>query len=369
MICAKIADIKSSEEKDLKKLNISEKAAKRAVFIMLGVIVLLLAFMIYMMMNRQAAYTAQTYSMGSYVQQTVYGGDSESAASEAASSIALLENHISWRKDDSDVQKINAAAGETPAEVNEDTMNILESALDICKKSGGAFDISIAPLSMLWNFDESPTSPPSDELIQNLIGKIDYGEVEIDKENMTVSIKDKGYAIDLGAVGKGAACELAVKSYEEYKVDYAIVAVGGSVGVYGEKPLGQSFTIGIRDPESDAGSTIATLSVKSGFTSTSGSYEKCFEYEGKNYFHILDPKTGYPAESDLVSVTVLCDSGSMSDALSTACFVLGYENSLSLLESCGAEAVFIDKEHGIRLTDGIKEEFKLTDDSYTIIDG
>ena len=149
------------------------------------------------------------------------------------------------------------------------------------------------------------------------------------KEDGTAALQSHSAALDLGSVGKGAACDAAVAAYKEAGVDRAVVAVGGSVGVWGEKPFGQLWNIAVRDPDSEG--SLGTLSVPSGFLSTSGSYEKQFEEDGVTYHHILDPKTGYPAESGLVGVTIWSDSGVLSDALSTACFVLGMEESLPLL--------------------------------------
>src|SRR5699024_9207852 len=126
-------------------------------------------------------------------------------------------------------------------------------------------------------------------------------------------------------IGKGAACDAAVQMYQESGAEAGIVAVGGSIGLYGEKPDGSLWRLGVRDPNSgdDRAEAMGLLDLASGFVSTSGSYEKTFTENGKTYHHLLDPKTGYPAESGLVSVTVVAKSGALSDALATAVFVLG----------------------------------------------
>ena len=163
-------------------------------------------------------------------------------------------------------------------------------------------------------------------------------------------------------MGKGAACDAALEAYAASGVDRAVVAVGGSVGVYGEKPFSQPWQIAVRDPRGEG--SLGTLSIRSGFVSTSGSYEKQFTENGKTYCHLLDPKTGYPAESGLVSVTVWSKAGALSDALSTACFVLGLEESLPLLDEFEAEAVFITEEHEIYVTQGLQEAFQLKSGDY-----
>ena len=176
--------------------------------------------------------------------------------------------------------------------------------------------------------------------------------------------RDKVTALDLGAVGKGAACDAAVDAYEEAGINRAVVSVGGSVGVYGEKPGGQPWTIALRDPDTEG--SLGTLSLASGFLSTSGSYEKQFTEDGVTYHHLLDPDTGYPAESGLLSVTVWSGRGTLSDALSTACFVLGLEDSLPVLEQFDSEAVFITEDHQIYVTEGLADAFSLTGEGYTL---
>lgn len=313
-----------------------------------------------------------TYSMGSYVQQTVYGNTAKDAAAKAANAIASLEDLISWRKPESDIAKLNEEAGGNWVSVNKEVWDILSTALEVAEKSGGAFDPSIAPLSWLWNFDDSPTQPPEAEQINKFLPYVYYNKLKLSNEDPTgkqegdafALIQSQGYAVDLGAVGKGAACDIAAKVYEELKVDSAIISVGGSVGCIGIKPDKKPWSVAVRDPKGEG--VLGSLQIQGGFLSTSGSYEKYFEYGEKSYHHLLDPNTGYPAQSGLVSVTVVGDSGALSDALSTACFVLGYEKSLPLLQAFGAEALFVEEDSSIRLTPGLKGKFELTAQAYIL---
>lgn len=347
---------------DIKKID--EKRAKRLTFILLAVFLLILIFVVVLRLSTPDRFETTTYSMGTFVQQTVYGKGAEEAASQGAETVAELEDIISWRKVDGEIAQINEAAGETWTTVSDATYEILEKSLEVSRESGGAFDPTIAPLSLLWDFDNAPEAPPSDDLIQKMLPYVDYEKVRLDPEEQSVSFKSAGYALDLGAVGKGAACDAVVAQYEASGVDCGIVAVGGSIGTYGSKPFGGEWNIAIRDPA--GGESVGSISIEKGFVSTSGNYEKYFDYEGKRYHHILDPETGYPAESGLVSVTVVCDSGVVSDALSTACFVLGYEDSLPLLEKFGAEAVFISEDNSVSVTDGLAPQFELTNQNYSL---
>jgi thiamine biosynthesis lipoprotein len=173
------------------------------------------------------------------------------------------------------------------------------------------------------------------------------GTLCIDAENITV---------DLGAVGKGYALDYVKGILDTGNLKGAVVAVGGSVMVYGSKTDGSDFRVGIRNPKGAIDEMTGYLSFPGGSNiciSTSGNYEKYFVVDGVRYHHILDRTTGYPAKSGLASVTVVCENGLYSDALSTACFVLGYEASLPLLEKYNAEAVFIDDDNGITVTEGL----------------
>lgn len=323
---------------------------------------LLLGASLFFFFGTDSGYTVTTYSMGSYVQQTLYGKSEEKAARSAAGAIAELENLLSWRREESDVQKLNLQAGKEFVSLQPATISVLETALSVCEKSGGAFDITIAPLSLLWDFDGTPTVP-AEKLIKDLLPRVDYTVLSLQPDG-TAALKKAGAALDLGAVGKGAACDEAVRVYAEEGLDRGIIAVGGSVGLYGEKPFGQPWHIAVRNP---AGSgSLGELTLKSGFVSTSGSYEKTFTENGKTYHHLLNPDTGYPAEGELVSVTVVSQGGALSDALSTACFVLGMEKSLPLLQEYRAQALFITSKNEIFATDGLKEAFSLSSKEYIL---
>ncbi len=307
-------------------------------------------------------YTVTTYSMGSYVKQTVYGKKREEAARQAAGAVSQLDGLLSWRIEGSDAANINRQAGKGFAEIDPRTEELLLKLLPVCEASGGAFDVTIAPVSRLWDFDGDPHLPDSD-LIEKQKEKVDCGALSVPGDG-TAALAGRDMAVDLGAVGKGAACDQAVAAYEESGADRAIVAVGGSVGVYGAKPFGRPWNIAVRDPAGDG--SLGTLALESGFVSTSGSYEKCFTEDGVTYHHLLDPSTGYPAESGLLSVTVWSGSGAMSDALSTACFVLGLEKSRPLLERFDAQAVFVTEDGRVLTTPGLADRFALTAEGYAL---
>lgn len=349
----------------MKKLfnRITEKQARVLTLCLLGAAAVLLGAALWLNLRAGGGGTTlTTYAMGSYIQQTVYGAGAEEAAQQASSAVTELENLISWRVEDSDIATLNQEAGGEFQDIDPQTWDILNTALQVCQASGGAFDITIAPISWLWDFDENPRLPQA-ETIEALLPAVNYENVSL-LEDGTAALQTHSTALDLGAVGKGAACDAAVDAYEEAGINRAVVSVGGSVGVYGEKPGGQPWTIALRDPDTEG--SLGTLSLASGFLSTSGSYEKQFTEDGVTYHHLLDPDTGYPAESGLLSVTVWSGSGTLSDALSTACFVLGLEDSLPVLEQFDSEAVFITEDHQIYVTEGLADAFSLTGEGYTL---
>lgn len=356
----------ANEVTKIKKLpditKLTTKQSRLAGFVLAFVLLAIIVAAVVTEALRPEPYEVTTYAMGSYIQQTVYGDDDEEATAQAANAAAVLEDMISWKIEGSDIFNINKNAGDVWTQVSLTTESILNEALAICQDSSGALDITIAPLSQLWAFDESPTEPPPAELIEELLPRVDYSALRYDPENRAYSFKSEGYALDLGAIGKGAACDVMVAEYRNLDVDAAIVAVGGSVATYGEKPGGKKWQIAVRDPFYSG--AMGVMEINEGYLSTSGSYEKTFEYDGKKYHHILDPETGYPTKTDLVGVTVLSfESGTHADALSTACFNLGYEESLPLLEKYGALAVFIYDDRTVRLTDGAEDYFRLADNN------
>lgn len=187
-----------------------------------------------------------------------------------------------------------------------------------------------------------------------------------DESISSIYIEDQ-CTLDLGAVGKGIACDVAQNYLKQQKeVSGAVIAVGGSILLYGSKADGSNWNVAVQNPRGKDGEAMGVLSL-SGTTnvSTSGDYEKYFMQNGKRYHHILDPSTGYPAESSLISVTVVSDNGLLSDGLSTACFVLGKEKGERLLETYGAEGVFIDQNKKVTVTKGLKDKFTILNEEYT----
>ncbi|MBP3621567.1 MAG: FAD:protein FMN transferase [Lachnospiraceae bacterium] len=310
------------------------------------------------------AETIYDFAMGTSVTIKLYGVEDEEAyAGDIVTRINdISDNLISWRVEESQLYDLNNnyKTGEKFA-ISDELNEILSMSYKICKDSDGALDITIRPLANLWGIEDATAdtfSIPDFQDIVDMVPEIGYENITL--TNGGVILNKDDMLLDFGATGKGYALDVIREEYIKDKVDGAIITIGGSVLVYGEKYNGKDWNIGIRDPFGEEGDMIGYLSFASGTNmciSTSGDYEKYIEKDGIKYHHIFDRVTGYPASAGLASVTVVCENGLASDGLSTACFVMGYDNSLPLLEKYKAEAVFVLTSGEIIVTDGLKDNF------------
>jgi len=337
---------------------------------LLAVIIALLLFIWVKYGQKAQSYECTNFAMGTYVQQTVYGKNGEAAAKAAAKKIGDLEDLISWRIDGSDISKLNEAAGSDWTKLDAKTIALLQKSLEVAQKSNGAFDPTILPVSSLWDFGGENQHLPAKEEINKYIKYVDYHNLRVNATDSSASLKLHYMAVDLGGIGKGAACDEAMAAYKQAGADCGIVAVGGSVGVFGTKADRSAWHIAVRDPVSseEKSASMGSIDLTSGFVSTSGPYEKNFTKNGVLYHHLLNPSTGYPENNGLISVTVVCDNGALSDALSTACFVLGREKGMALLKAYGANGIFIDNTNKVYVTENLKNNFKIDEKRYTYAD-
>ena len=297
-------------------------------------------------------------AMGTVVTVKLFGFGAKNDLDKIETEINGLENSVlSWRKEGSDVYRINKGSG-TQVSVSPDTVKIIGQCIDISDDCGGVFDITIGNVTKLWDFGGNNQRLPSDDEIKTALGSVGYKNVSI--SGNAVQIK-KGQSLDLGAVGKGFVCDKIKELLDKGRTKSAVVSVGGSLLIYGNR----TFSVGIVNPDNDKQS-MGTLKLKDTCVSTSGNYEKYFEQDGKRYHHILNATTGYPATSEFKSVTVVCESGLISDTLSTVCYIAGYRKSIEILKKFDAEAVFIFNNNAVRVTDGLSGKFTVTDDSYTL---
>ena len=313
-------------------------------------------------------YTGQQFLMDTIVEITVYADSEETAregalaAFDAIKAIGDLtdrfpeEGSAAYQR--SEVCKINSLAGIRPVQVGDDVLNMVELSKQYNELTGGAFDITVGPLMALWGFGTKPAIP-EESAIQQKLALVGMDKVIIDKEAKTVFLQDKGMSMDLGGIAKGYAAEKAVKILSDKGITQAVVNAGGNVIVLGSKNGKDQWKLGIQDPR-DSNSTIGVLALKDQAAVTSGDYQRYFESGGNRYHHLLDPATGWPSRG-LISVTVVCDSSTLGDILSTALFVLGPEKGLELAERLeGVDALFVSQDKEITVTSGLKEKVTVT---------
>lgn len=259
------------------------------------------------------------------------------------------ENLLSKEIETSEISKINAAGG-APVEVSAETADLIKKALYYSEISGGAFDITIAPVSDLWDFHGKEKKVPSDDLIQEALTHVDYRNVSV--TDHTVTLKDPKAALDLGGIAKGYIADQ-LKSYlKEKGVKHALINLGGNVLALGGQPGGQDYKIGIQKPFDEQNSAITTVSIHDRSVVSSGIYQRYFKVDDKIYHHILNPKTGYPYENNLLGVTILSDLSADGDALSTTCFALGLEQGMELIKGLkSTEAIFITDDYKLHYSD------------------
>ena len=267
------------------------------------------------------------------------------------------EQRLLYDADDpeSALSALNAVLDGKAAAVPADLEKVIAAAAGVQRDSRGAFSIFLRDVILKWkSAGTSDTPPEREELAELLPDPSSYAEYVHGALTLPAGCR----RIDLGGIAKGAAEESVVEYLKAAGASYGILSFGGNIAVFGEKPGGGGFVIGIRDPD-DGRKTVGTVELDSGYVSVSGDYERYYEIGGERYHHILDPTNGYPAESGLRSVAVIASDGTLADALSTALFVMGKERALELYESgkYEFEAVFVT-DGGVSATPGLGGRFE-----------
>lgn len=293
---------------------------------------------------------------------TAYGKNCEKAVDAAIDEVERLDALLSTGKETSEVSRINAAGG---GEVSEDTAVILQEAMEVYQRTEGLFDVSIYPLMELWGFPSQEYHVPTREELLEVLSLVDASKIAFDGTYIKLL---EGQRIDFGGIAKGYTSARVMDVFQEYGIHSGMVTLGGNVQVLNKKLDGSKWQVAIRDPEHE-GKILGVLGVENQAVITSGGYERYFEEDGETYIHILNPRTGYPADKDLISVTVISEDGMLADALSTSLYLMGREEAVSYWERYGEEfeMVLVTEKGEILVTEGICEEFE-TEEEYLVID-
>lgn len=297
---------------------------------------------------------------GTFVYQKLYGSDSLYILSEAVKLMREYEEELSFFRETSAISGINALAGEGYAQVSGETFGLIRAAKEYGSRTKGLLDITVAPLVKKWAFNRPEARVPQDEEIRSVLPLVGYDTIDLDPDSTGIKLPAKGQMIDLGAIAKGYIADQVVEYYRFKGLASALLNIGGNVKALGAKPDGEPWAIGIAQPEKHSTETAAILHVSNASVVTSGKYERGFLHDGKLYHHILDPRTGRPAESDLKSVTVVSPSSMEADAFSTPLFILGAEEGACFAKANGLEAVFITERDEIWITPGLQDRITVT---------
>lgn len=295
------------------------------------------------------------FAMDTTIKFTAYGD--KDTLEGAKKTVTDIEKKVSVTDSESEIYHINQNGSGT---VTGNACDLMQEALEMCKRTDGRLDISVYPIVRAWGFTVGDYKVPDESVIKSMLPMVDYSKVKFDKETGNVSISP-GMTIDLGSIAKGYAGQQSAEYLRDNGVTSAILNLGGNVQTIGSKPDGTPWKVGIKDPKGDT--PIMVLSVINKAVITSGGYERYFEQDGKKYWHIMDPSTGHPAYSGLSSVTIVGEDGAVCDALSTSLFVMGLEKAADFWKkSNDFEAVFMTDSGEVYITEGLKDSVSLTED-------
>ncbi len=329
---------------------------------------------------QEAPFESTIFAMDTVMTLSVYG--SQAGLDAAVAEINALERLLSVTREDSEVWAINHSGG-APVSVSGDTAQLLQAALTLGNQTGGALDVTLYPVVCAWGFTTGEYQIPDEDTLRALLERVNYQnvhyETEADDSTADPAAEEagpsaasitlpQGVELDFGALAKGYAGEKCAQLLKDAGVTSAILRLGGNIQTVGAKPDGSAWIVAIQDPGGEESSYLGTLRLVDQAAVTSGGYQRYFEENGVRYWHILDPKTGRPAQSGLTSVTIVGDSGTLCDGLSTALFVMGREKALEYWRTSGGfEAVLADEDNNLWVTGGLADSFALNEDTgYTL---
>ncbi len=314
-----------------------------------------------LIVNIKRMHTASFLAMDTVMSFSIISRNAEKNMQKAYEQIVAYDAAFSAHSEDSEVSEANHSSGNS-IHVSDELAEQINTALKVSKMTDGAFDITVLPLMKLWGFYNRNYTVPDETSIANTIKLIGYEKIRLE-DNMLYM--QEGTQIDLGAVSKGFAGQKAAQLLMDLGVDSGMLSLGGNMQVFGLNSYDSVWNIAIQDPY-DESAYVGIIHNTDCSIITSGSYQRYFEENDKIYHHIIDPHTGYPAESGLVSVTIIADDGTYADALSTGLFVTGLDKAVEIWkEYRDFEAVFITENNTIYITEGLIDKFTSSSEAYT----
>lgn len=306
--------------------------------------------------------TATAFKLNTVVTITLYDSEDQELLDQAMELCDHYEKIFSRTLPESELYRLNAGTlpQEDGAFIISDTLaDLINEGLRYSELSGGTFDISIGPVSSLWDFTSGSSVIPDEDDVKDALKLVDYRQVFLDGNRIRFGME--GMQLDLGAIAKGYIADRIKEFLVSEGVKSAILDLGGNILCIGERPDDTPFRIGIQRPFAQRSETVSVAQIDDKSVVSSGIYERYFEKNGILYHHILNPRTGFPYENDLVSVTIISDRSTDGDGLSTSCFALGLEQGMELINSLpDVYAAFITADGKLHFSEGMTETFSLT---------
>ncbi|WP_411680799.1 FAD:protein FMN transferase [Clostridium thailandense] len=338
---------------------------KAVIFAMIALLSIILISIFITSDNKNYSIVRDSYSLGTIVQLKAYGSKAEKAIEEVIDKLNEIDNKMSVFKGYSEVSKINTSAGEESQVVSKDTYFLIKKAVEYCSISGGAFDITIRPLVELWGIGKDNSRIPESNELTKKIKLVNYKDIVLHEDTKSVFLRNKEQQIDLGGIAKGFAADEAKNILVKHNIKNAIIDLGGNIFALGKNVNGLPWRIGIQDPLKSRGQFVGIINIINKSVVTSGGYERYFIQDDKIFHHIINPSTGYPSESDILSATIISDYSIDGDGLSTGIYIMGLPKAIDLIESIkGVDAIFINNNKEIHVTSGMRNNFILTNNEY-----
>ena len=309
------------------------------------------------------------FLLGTIVQITIYDKQDEAIIDKAMDRIREIESKMTINNNGtSEIIALNEAAGIKEVKVSTDTFDVLERGKYYSELSKGRFDITVGPIVKLWNIGTEYAAVPDPKVLEEKRQLINFNKLHLDRSTLTAKLDDPGMQVDLGAIAKGYTADEVAKVLKENGVQHAIINLGGTVLTIGGNMQGNPWKIGIQDPFNPRGDFLGIIPVKDKTIVTSGTYERYFEQDGKRYHHILDPRTGFPADNEVASVSIVTDKSIDGDGNSTSVLLLGLEEGMKFIESeKNIEAIFVTYDKKVYITSGLKDTFTVTNSEFKLM--
>ena len=315
--------------------------------------------------DKETEASKDLFAMDTYMTLTAYGEHAQEAVDKAAERVEALDALLSTGNENSEIYQLNQNGEAT---LSEEGGYLVERALELYKKTEGAFDIAIYPVMQAWGFPTQDYHVPDDDTLKEKLALADASKVNYDKDTRKIIFDQDGMEIDLGGIAKGYTSSQIMQIYQDCGVTSGLVNLGGNVQALGCKTDGSKWRVAIQSPD-DTEEYLGILEIEDQAVITSGGYERYFEEDGVTYHHIIDPAIGYPADSGLISVTIVSDDGTLADGLSTSLFIMGEEKAAQFWRenSDEFEAIMETSDGELYVTEGIADSLT-TDMDVTVIE-